>query len=161
MYIVVILILLTIDVPYFMLALATYFIGIYIKPKLDVKDVSTVYNLCWPCHVDFLLHMNNGKYYREMDYGWYDFVARTRTYEEMRKRNSYFVKKGTLMRYRRALNAFQPFKIETKLVYFDKKAFYIEQRFVSPKDNFIHAIAYSTFTIMGCKDVIKFFRCTH
>lgn len=158
MYLIVILILLTIDIPYFVIAFTTYVIGRYFKSKLDIKGVSAIYNLCWPWHLDYMLHMNNAKYYREMDHGRADYLSRTRLFEEIRKKGFSFAQNAAQMRFRRSLNPFQPFKLQTKLVYFDSRAFYLEQRFVSMKDNFIHAVAYNKNTMIGCDDCIKFFK---
>ncbi|CAD5117742.1 unnamed protein product [Dimorphilus gyrociliatus] len=49
---------------------------------------------------------------------------------------------GSTIRYRRSLQYWEKYEIITKLVYFDDKSFYVEQKFVSLKDNFTSAVAY-------------------
>ena len=38
---------------------------------------SSVLGLCWTTDIDYFLHMNNGRYLREMDFGRFNFYFRT------------------------------------------------------------------------------------
>ena len=40
-------------------------------------EESVTYNICWTTDIDYFFHMNNGKYFREMDFGRFDFYFRT------------------------------------------------------------------------------------
>jgi acyl-CoA thioesterase FadM len=39
-------------------------------------EESVTYNICWTTDLDYFFHMNNGKYFREMDFGRFDFYFR-------------------------------------------------------------------------------------
>ena len=34
-----------------------------------LQDKGETYNICWTTDIDYFCHMNNGKYFREMDFG--------------------------------------------------------------------------------------------
>ena len=48
---------------------------------------------------------------------------------------------AAIIRYRRPLNLFTPFHLHTRLVWFDERSLYFEQRFVTLHDGFVRAIA--------------------
>ena len=48
---------------------------------------------------------------------------------------------AAIIRYRRPLNLFTPFKLHTKLVWFDSRSLYFEHRFITLHDGFVRAIA--------------------
>ena len=37
-------------------------------PSLTLGDEGVIYSLCWTTDLDYFFHMNNGKYFREMDF---------------------------------------------------------------------------------------------
>lgn len=43
-----------------------------------------------------------------------------------------------------------PFRIHTKLIWFDQRSLYFEQRFVSCRDNFVRAVAICKNTAVNC-----------
>ena len=75
-----------------------------------MSDTFNVYSACWPNHIDPYLHMNNSRYLREMDFGRYDFYVRT----GLARQFGDTVLNGCMIRYRRAISVFTPFKV-TKL----------------------------------------------
>ena len=36
--------------------------------SLSLGDEGIIYSLCWTTDLDYFFHMNNGKYFREMDF---------------------------------------------------------------------------------------------
>merc|ERR1712226_1010693 len=48
-----------------------------------------------------------------------------------------------------SINLFVPFKLVTKLVYWDERSLYFEQKFVSLNDGFVRAIALCKNTVVG------------
>ncbi len=147
------------DVPYLtrtvLIALAH---RLKLTRKLDVRNgqESIVNSLCWTSDLDFLLHMNNSKYVRELDFGRMDFFTRTGLLKHLQKKNYSFVQNAAAIRFRRDLELFHPFSIVTKLAYFDSKYVYFEQQIVSKRTGFIHAIAYNKSVVLGCDDAAKF-----
>ena len=83
-----------------------------------------------PTDLDGLFHMNNGKYLSLMDVARFEFMQRTRLFRKMRARGWYPVVANQTISYRKSLNPFQKFAIETKLIGADERAAYMEQRFV-------------------------------
>ena len=95
--------------------------------------------------------MNNGKYFRELDFGRFDYYFRTGLSEYFRSRKEiYVVQHGAMIRYRRSINFLMPFLVKTRLVYFDQRSLYFEQSFISKPDNFIRAVALCRNTVVNC-----------
>ena len=71
----------------------------------------------------------------------------------------YVVQHEAMIRYRRSLAFLMPFIVRTRLVYFDNRSLYFEQKFISKPDNFVRAIAFCKNTIVNC-DVLSLMK-TH
>ena len=39
-----------------------------VLPSISIAEVGVTYSLCWTTDLDYFFHMNNGKYFREMDF---------------------------------------------------------------------------------------------
>ena len=73
-----------------------------VLPALNIHGESVVYGLCWTTDLDYFAHMNNSKYFREMDFGRFDFYFRTGCSAYIEERGgSYVVQHGASIRYRR------------------------------------------------------------
>ena len=94
-----------------------------------------------PSDIDFLMHMNNSKYLREMDFGRSKLYLESGLREETRKVRAATLVAAISIRYRRSLRLWQLFTLTTRLVYWNDNAFYLEQRFTG-RDGFVHAIAF-------------------
>ena len=111
---------------------------------------ATMVSICWTTDLDIFLHMNNGKYFKEMDFGRFDFYFRSGLTEHIQARPSwYVVQHAASIKYRRPLNFLVPFKLVTRLRYWDERSLYFEQKFVSLHDGFVRAIATSKNTVVG------------
>ena len=114
--------------------------------------------------------MNNGKYFRELDFARFDFYFRTNllslfwggklnsVFRNNDGKNMYIVQHGAMIRFRRPLNFLMPFVVKTKMVFFDKRSLYFEQTFISKPDNFVRAIALCKNTVVNCPDVVEFMK---
>jgi len=102
------------------------------RSRLGFGDVSRSRFRVWPTDLDVLNHMNNGKYLSIMDVARFDMIIRTGTWQLLKQRGWYPVVVGQTISYRKSLNPWQRFWIETKILGFDEQAVYIEQRFVRP-----------------------------
>lgn len=110
--------------------------------------------LCTTQDVDiFIRHMNNARYLRELDFARFHFYGLTGLYEGVRKHKGGAVQGASSVRYRKTIPIFSPYKIETKLVWWDEKAIYLEQQFVTLSDGFVRAIAMSKQCITNCNVV--------
>ena len=118
--------------------------------------------------------MNNGKYFRELDFARFDFYFRTGMFSSSwrgwlgtlnrrfangnEEKQVYFIHHGAMIRFRKPLNFLMPFVVKTKMVFFDKTSLYFEQTFISKPDNFVRAIALCKNTALNCPDVVEFMR---
>ena len=53
------------------------------------------------------------------------------------------------IRYRRPINFLRPIMVKTKLIWWDSRSLYFEQRIETVHDGFLRAIAYSRATIVN------------
>jgi acyl-CoA thioesterase FadM len=101
----------------------------FLRPRLGPLDESVVSFRVWPNDLDVNLHMNNGRYLTLMDLGRLDLVVRMGVVGEMRRRRWNPVVGSLKVRYRRSLLPFQRYVIRTRLLCWDERAFFMEQRF--------------------------------
>jgi len=135
---------------YWILRLVLAKVTAYFRHPIGVGDEGIVYNICWTTDIDYFFHMNNGKYFREMDFGRFDFYFRCGFSEYIRSRdNMYFVQHGSSIKYRRPINFMVPFKQVTKLIYWDDRSLYFEQKLITLHDNFVRAISLCKNTCVG------------
>jgi len=140
------------DVNYFLRIIFTLGWGRLFEKKKKLFDETTIYGLCTTQDVDlFLKHMNNARYLRELDFARFHYYDRTGIYAEISKRGGGAVQGASSVRYRRALPIFTPYKVNTKLIYWDDKNFYLEHQFISISDNFIRAVILSKQSVTALK----------
>jgi acyl-CoA thioesterase FadM len=99
------------------------------RAPLDLLGESVVRFRVWPGDLDFNLHMNNGRYLTLMDLGRLDLMARHGTLREAHRRRWQPVVAAQTIVYRRALKPFQRYSLHSRLVCWDDKFIYLEQRF--------------------------------
>ncbi len=80
-------------------------------PRLGHYDVAYTKFRVLPTDLDILNHMNNGVWAIFKKLGWYPVVA------------------SETISFRKSLELWQPFVVESRLLGFDDKAVYVEQRF--------------------------------
>jgi acyl-CoA thioesterase FadM len=103
---------------------------IFDKRKLDVFGASELDFRTWPFDLDLNGHMNNGRYLSIMDLGRLDLMVRLGLMKTVLKKKWMPVLSAATIRYRMPLNPFQKFKLQTRVVWWDDKWFYMEQRFI-------------------------------
>lgn len=104
-------------------------IGRFFRPPLKPLDESLLTLRVWPTDLDINAHMNNGRFLTVMDLGRLDLIARTplgRTVVTFRWQP---IVAAALIRYFRPLNPFQKYQLRTRVVGWDEKWFFVEQRF--------------------------------
>lgn len=99
------------------------------RPRLNPLDESVISLRVLPNDLDLHAHMNNGRYLSIMDLGRLDLMARTGLGRVALERRWIPLVAWASIRYRRPLKLFQKFNLRTRIVYWDTKWFYIEQRF--------------------------------
>ncbi|GAB3403341.1 thioesterase family protein [Schumannella luteola] len=100
------------------------------RSRLTAFDVGRIRMRVWPRDLDQLGHMNNGVYLTIMDLGRYDLNLRSGLWPALMKAGIYPVVGAQTITYRRSLKPWQLFDLETRLIGFDDRSVYCEQRFV-------------------------------
>lgn len=116
-------------------------------------DESVVAFRVWPHDLDLNGHMNNGRYLTLMDLGRVDLVARLGVARTLLKRRWNPVVGGLTVRYRRSLAPFQRFAIHTRLLCWDERSFFLEQRFVRRGETAAVALVRGVFLETGGRRV--------
>jgi acyl-CoA thioesterase FadM len=98
--------------------------------RMGVLDESVVRFRVWPGDLDTNLHMNNGRYMTLLDLGRLDMLLRVGLARRTFRRKWYPVLAAVQLRYRKPLNLFQEFEIRTRIVTWDDRFVYLEQRIV-------------------------------
>lgn len=96
---------------------------------ISIWDTVTTRFTVGPMDLDVLLHMNNGKYLTLMDLGRLELMQRSGVWRKLKKRGWYPVVAGQTISYRRSLKPGQRFDLVTRVVGFDDRWGYLEQRF--------------------------------
>jgi acyl-CoA thioesterase FadM len=115
------------------------------KPTKDFREVGRVTMRVMPSDLDLLGHVNNGIYLSLMDLGRMDMMIRSGKWQQLSKRGWYPVAASVTVTYRRSLRLWEKYVLETKVLGFDEKAMYIEQRFVRGNEVYVAAIMKARF----------------
>ncbi len=94
-----------------------------------------------PNDLDFNGHMNNGRYLTVMDLGRLDLMLRTNTFSLIWEHKSVPVLAAATIRYRLPIHVWEAYDLCTRVVCWDEKWIYIEQRFVMAKGPRAGAVA--------------------
>lgn len=100
--------------------------------RLGFGDVSRSSFRVMPTDLDLLRHVNNGVYLSIMDVARFDMLVRNGVWAIFKERGWYPVVVSETISFRRSLELWQRFSIESRILGFDDKAVYVEQRFVRP-----------------------------
>jgi acyl-CoA thioesterase FadM len=115
------------------------FIAALLKPRIGLFDVSEVSLRVLPTDLDVNLHMNNARYLSVMDLGRTDLMIGVGMLAAV-KRERWMPVVGSIdIKFLRPLQPFQRYVLKTRLLCWDDKWFYMEQRLESHKG--LHAIA--------------------
>ncbi|TFB61081.1 thioesterase [Cryobacterium sp. Hz7] len=101
-------------------------------PRLGHYDVASTRFITLLTDQDILRHMNNGVYLSIMDIARFDMLHRTGIWAIFLKRGWYPVVVSETISFRKSLTLGQKFTVESRILGFDEKAVYVEQRFVRP-----------------------------
>ncbi|WP_458781375.1 acyl-CoA thioesterase [Arthrobacter sp. D3-16] len=110
------------------------------RPPLTVWDGSSLPLRVLPTDIDIAMHVNNGMYLSLMDLGRFDLMVRSGVWKRMRRRGWGPVVAAETIAFRKSLQLWQQYTIETRIIGLDAKAIYFEQRMVA--DGEIYARAY-------------------
>jgi acyl-CoA thioesterase FadM len=105
-------------------------LGALFGRRLQPLDESQLTLRVWPTDLDPNLHMNNGRYLTIMDLGRIDLMVRIGLAREARRRRWMPVVAAVQIRYRRSLAPFERYTLSTRLLGWNGRWFYLEQRFL-------------------------------
>ncbi len=103
------------------------------QPASNVLETTTLRFRVLPNDLDLNAHMNNGRYLTVMDIGRTDFVIRTGIFKNVIRAGQIPVLASATIRYRVQLEPFREYDLQTRIVCWDAKWAYMEQRFVITK----------------------------
>ncbi|MCE7482706.1 MULTISPECIES: thioesterase family protein [Microbacterium] len=103
-------------------------------------DVGRVRATTLPTDIDVLRHMNNGRYLSLFDLGRWDLLVRTGMADAMKRNDWYAVVSAETVTFRKSLQLWQRFDIESRLLGHDDKAIYLEHRAVVDGEIYAKAI---------------------
>uniref|UniRef100_A0A8C8VG10 Protein THEM6 n=1 Tax=Pelusios castaneus TaxID=367368 RepID=A0A8C8VG10_9SAUR len=122
----------------------------WLQPRVhDVLQEQSWPGLVLPSDLDWLLHMNNARYLREADLARIAHLARCGLLAALRAQGAGSVLAASCARHRRPLHLFERFAVRTRLLGWDARAFYLEQRFVSARDGFVCAVLLCRLHVLG------------
>ena len=110
------------------------------RPKLSIWGESSLPLRVLPTDIDIAMHVNNGMYFSLMDLGRFDLMIRSGTWSLMRRRGWSPVANGETISFRKSLTLGQRYSIETRIIGFDERAIYFEQRMVSGGEIYAKAV---------------------
>ena len=97
---------------------------------LHPTAVGTIRLTTLPTDIDVLMHMNNGRYLSLFDLGRWDLLLRTGLWEAMRARGWYAVVSSETVTFRKSLQLWQRFDVESRFIGHDDRGLYMEHRAV-------------------------------
>ncbi|CAG9811319.1 unnamed protein product [Chironomus riparius] len=147
------------DVNYFIRCVFTLGFAQFFQRKRKISEMTSIYGLCTTQDVDiFIRHMNNARYVRELDFARFHYYGLTGIYSAIKSMGGGAVQGASSVRYRRTIPIFNFYKITTELIWWDEKAIYLQQKFIT-FDGFVRAIAMSkqNITKVNVMDLMKKF----
>lgn len=100
------------------------------QPKSGLLQPCQIPFIVLPFDLDALFHMNNGRYFSIMDLGRVDLFVRSGLFDAVRKAGYGVTIAAETVQFRRSLRPFQRFILESRILGWDEKSFFIEQRFL-------------------------------
>lgn len=98
-----------------------------------------------PTDIDLLMHMNNGRYASLFDLGRFDLLMRTGLWDAMSARGWYAVVAAESVAFRKSLQLWQRFTVESRLLGHDDRAVYQIHRAVVDGEIYAEMIVRARF----------------
>lgn len=111
-----------------------WFLKRFSLSKAKLNETTTIEMRVLPTDLDFMWHVNNGVYFSFLDFGRMNMIFRNGIFELTQREGWYAVVGAETMKFRRSLQLWDKFKIETRTIGYDDKYFFIQQKIIH-KDN--------------------------
>ena len=116
------------------------------RSRIGPLEPSTVRFTVLPHDCDLNIHLNAGRFLSFMDISRIELLARMRIFRRVIKRGWRPVVGGAVIRYRRSVEAFERFTVQSRVLGWDDKWFYVEH-ILNRADGSMAAIAYARVTL--------------
>lgn len=108
--------------------------------RLELDEVGRIRLTTLPSDIDLLRHMNNGRYLSLFDLGRWDLLTRTGLFDVLKENGWYAVVSSETVTFRKSLELWQRFDVETRLIGHDDRAVFMEHRAVVAGEVYARAI---------------------
>ena len=115
------------------------------KKPVPILGPCTTSFRCWPTDLDTFMHMNNGRYFSIMDLARIDYMGRAGLLKEFSKRGWYPLVVAETARFKKSIEPFERFDIQSKVIGWDDKAILIQQSFIRDGVTVCEAVVRSRF----------------
>jgi acyl-CoA thioesterase FadM len=96
-------------------------------PALGLLGTHVSHHVCWPWDIDPWLELNNGRVLTLYDLGRIPLASRTGLVRVTRANGWGLTVAGNSVRYRRRVQTFQRFEMQSRCIGWDARFFYVEQ----------------------------------
>jgi len=100
------------------------------RGRLHVLDTCVTPFRVWPNDLDVLRHMTNGRYFTILDLARIDLMVRSRMWPQIKQQGWYPVVTLETMRFHRSLELWDRYDVATRVIGWDDKHVFLEQRFI-------------------------------
>lgn len=114
-------------------------------PRLGVHDVARLRLRVLPTDLDVLGHLNNGVYLSLMDLGRLALLVRAGIWPIFTRLGYYPVVAAETIAFRKSLQPWQRYVLETRIVGYDDRSVFVEQRFVVDGEIFAQSFVRGRF----------------
>lgn len=123
------------------------------RSKVSIWDSASLPLRVQLTDIDIAMHVNNGMYLSLMDLGRFDLMIRSGVWKVMRRRGWGPVVNAETITFRKSLQLGQRYTIETRILGFDERAIFFEQRMVHGGE--VYARAYIATRLLGSKGPVS------
>lgn len=102
--------------------------------KSEIGEKTVISMRVMPVDLDILWHVNNGVYFSYMDFGRMDMIFRNGVHDLCQKHGWYSVVASETIKFKKSLQLWDKFEIETEILGFDDRYFFIRQKFKRKDD---------------------------
>lgn len=99
------------------------------RSRVDIMGPAETTVRVYPNDLDIFMHVNNGVYLTYADLGRTDLMMRSNIFNLIRKQGWYPVVAAETIQFKKSLKLGQKFTISTRILGWDEKSIYLEQRF--------------------------------
>lgn len=112
------------------LRLLALLLTVRFRRRANPFDTTSIRMTVWPNDLDLNMHVSNGRYLTMADLGRIDFVIRTGVAHIALARRARPIVGDAMAKFRKGLDPFQRFELQTRLLGWNDKWFFIEHRFI-------------------------------